>query len=220
MYGQQGPAYGQVPQGAGQSHPYGQIPQPGQQFAGGFGQQPQGYTPQANSGYVAVPGLGTVRVASFGQRFLARLIDSVVYVVVYGICFGVGVGALVSSASACTTDPTSGDTNCSGGGIGIAGFFVCLLVAGLFGLLYEWLMIALVGATVGKMALRLKVVNQSTGQPIGLGQAFIRQLIPYLGSILCGVGQLLVLLSPLMDNSGRMQGWHDKAANDLVIVKS
>ncbi|MDF0529104.1 RDD family protein [Tsukamurella sp. 8F] len=209
--------------------PYGQAPQAGQQYGGGFGQQyggglgqpPAGFIPQADSGFVAIPGLGNVRVAGFGQRFLARLIDAVIYAVVYAVCFGVAFAAVFSSAPTCTTDPNTYETSCTGGNsAGYVALFGIMLLAGLFGLLYEWLMIGLVGATLGKMALRLKVVDQATGRPIGLGRAFIRQLIPYLGSFFCGVGQLLVFLSPLMDNSGRMQGWHDKAANDLVIQTS
>jgi hypothetical protein len=31
-------------------------------------------------------------------------------------------------------------------------------------------------------------------------------------------GGVIVYLSPIFDNSRRMQGWHDKAAGDLVIV--
>jgi hypothetical protein len=45
----------------------------------------------------------------------------------------------------------------------------------------------------------------------------MRWLLPMIGSFLCYVGALLVYLSPLFDSSGRVQGWHDKAANTLVI---
>jgi hypothetical protein len=42
-------------------------------------------------------------------------------------------------------------------------------------------------------------------------------MIPFLGGLFCYIGALIVYLSPLFDNSGRLQGWHDKAANDVVI---
>ena len=40
-----------------------------------------------------------------------------------------------------------------------------------------------------------------------------------LGLITCGLGSVLVLISPFFDNTGRLRGWHDKAANSQVIKK-
>jgi uncharacterized RDD family membrane protein YckC len=77
--------------------------------------------------------------------------------------------------------------------------------------------VGLLGATLGKFALGIKVVNQNTGATIGLGRSFVRAVIPFLGGFFCYVGALLVYLSPLFDRSGRLQGWHDKAAGDLVV---
>jgi hypothetical protein len=37
------------------------------------------------------------------------------------------------------------------------------------------------------------------------------------GALVCFVGALLVYASLLFDRSGRIQGWHDKAAHDLVV---
>jgi hypothetical protein len=45
----------------------------------------------------------------------------------------------------------------------------------------------------------------------------VRPLIPFVASLFCSLLALAVYSSPLFDNSGRLQGWHDKAANDLVI---
>jgi len=33
----------------------------------------------------------------------------------------------------------------------------------------------------------------------------------------CGIGALLVYLSPFFDNTMRFQGWHDKFAETVVI---
>jgi hypothetical protein len=49
------------------------------------------YTPEAHTVCVEIPGVGPVPVASLGQRLLARLIDSVVYVVVFLVLAGTGV---------------------------------------------------------------------------------------------------------------------------------
>ena len=175
----------------------------------------QGYTPYAHGGYVDIPGVGVVPVAGIGQRLLARLIDSVIYFVVYWILFSIGVASVGLSGR--TVTDAYGNSTTEPSGAGLLGLLLALVLALAFGLLYEWLMVGLLGATLGKMALGVKVVNQSTGAVIGLGLAFVRQIIPFLGGLFCYIGALIVYLSPLFDNSGRLQGWHDKAANDLVI---
>jgi uncharacterized RDD family membrane protein YckC len=99
----------------------------------------------------------------------------------------------------------------------MAGYFLLLALLLGFGFLYEWLLIGLRGATLGKMALSIKVVNENTGQVLGLGGAFVRWLVFFLGNLACGIGLLVVYLSVFFDNSGRLQGWQDKVAHDLVI---
>jgi uncharacterized RDD family membrane protein YckC len=188
---------------------YGGYPPP----PGGY--PPVGYQPQAPNGLVTIPGLGTVPVATFSQRLLARLIDTLVYGVFYVIFLVVGV-ALAASTSHTVTDH-HGHTTSEPSGLGMLGFFLAFAVAMGGGLLYEWLMLAYKGATLGKMALGIKVVNQVTGQIPGYGPAFVRPLVPFAASLFCSLLTLLVYLSPLFDHSGRLQGWHDRAANDLVI---
>ena len=86
-------------------------------------------------------------------------------------------------------------------------------------LLYDWLCIANVGATVGKKALGIVVVDQRNGALLEPGPAFIRAVIPVAGALPLYIGTLLMYLSPLFDRSRRMQGWHDKVAHDLVVMK-
>ncbi len=100
-----------------------------------------------------------------------------------------------------------------------ATFFLMMAVIGGFLLLYEWLMIGLKGATFGKMAMGLRVARERDGQLPGLGSAFLRYIIPIAGAFLCYIGAVLVYLSPLFDNTGKQQGWHDKAAGTVVIKK-
>ncbi|MCZ9339531.1 RDD family protein, partial [Streptomyces sp. TRM76130] len=98
-----------------------------------------------------------------------------------------------------------------------ASFGVIFGIFMLIGVLYEWLMTGLVGATLGKLCVGIRVVKVDTGQKPGLGSSFIRYIIPVVGSFACGIGQLLVYLSPFWDKSGRQQGWHDKAASTMVV---
>ncbi|MGB3698195.1 MAG: RDD family protein [Gordonia sp. (in: high G+C Gram-positive bacteria)] len=205
-----------APGGTGGAHP-GHPSPPGYPAPAGWMPMGSAGSPPSAPGYGPSPGSGHAQIATIGQRFLARLLDTVLYAIVYGIGIGLGIGALAESME-CHRDAYGYQRCTDPSGAGIASFLILVAVVLVIGLLYEWLMIGLVGATLGKMAVRLRVVDQYTGQPIGLGSAFVRQLIPFLGAFVC-IGQLVVYLSPLFDSSGRMQGWHDKAANDLVIVR-
>ncbi|MFF9070714.1 RDD family protein [Streptomyces sp. NPDC014646] len=226
------PGYGYPQQGGApqQGQPgYGYPQQPGQPPQGqpgyGYPQQPPAPgTLQANNGYINVPNLGTVQIGTMGLRLGARLIDGLAIGVLYGIISAIGVAGalgLAKSTEDCTYGTAGYDSCMNDASAGfIATMFSMLAILVLVTLLYEWLMISLVGATLGKMALGLKVVKESTGQNPGLGAGFIRYIIPIVGAFLCYIGAVLVYLSPFFDNSGKLQGWHDRAAGTLVVKKS
>jgi uncharacterized RDD family membrane protein YckC len=217
------PAYG-YPQQA--QAGYGQQPaQPG--YGYGYPQAPPGGPAQAANGYVNLPGLGSARLATMGQRFLARLIDSGIYLVLYLIVLAMGIGSATSSASSiddCGSYMDPGYDACvqnaadqaSGFAAGIG---IILVISGVLVFLHEWLLVAFAGGTVGKLAMGLRVIKEKDGRYPGAGHGFIRYIIPMVGGFLCGLGALLVYLSPFFDNSGKQQGWHDKAAGTLVIKK-
>ncbi|MFJ8212720.1 RDD family protein [Streptomyces sp. NPDC096033] len=231
-YGQQQPPQGQPGYGYPQQAPQGVPPQAGYGYPQQPPQQPYGVPPQApgtlqaNNGYINVASLGTVQVATMGRRFGARLIDGLAISVLVWILMAIGLAGslgLADQVKDCGTDYASAayqqcvnDQAEAAGGM-IAALFGTLALIGIATLLYEWLMISFIGATLGKMALGLKVVKESTGQAPGLGGGFIRWIIPLVGSFLCGIGQLLVYLSPFFDNSGKLQGWHDRAAGTIVV---
>jgi uncharacterized RDD family membrane protein YckC len=178
---------------------------------------------RALGGTVDIPGVGPVRVASIRQRLPARLIDSLIYVFVYwlvGVLDISGITSLGASKGRTVTD-SYGNTVTELSGPAVLGLSAAVLIGAaialFFALLYEWLMVGLLGATLGKLALGIKVVNRSTGGRIGLGRSFVRAGIPFLGALFCYIGALIVYLSPLFDRSGRLQGWHDRAAGDLVV---
>lgn len=231
-YGQQQPPgygypqQGQPPQGQPQ---YGYPQQPGYGQNPGYAYPQQPGTVQGNNGFVNIPYLGTVQVASMGQRFLARLLDGLVATIVLAIAMFAGLAGAMGIAhkvksctgyeygSAAYNQCLHDQTAASSGALATAlGFMAAFAI---FALLYEWLMISFVGATLGKMALGLKVVKESTGQPPGLGAGFVRYIIPIVGVFLCYIGALLVYLSPFFDSSGKRQGWHDRAAGTVVIKK-
>ncbi|MEU6116053.1 RDD family protein [Streptomyces sp. NPDC047117] len=237
-YGQQ-PPQGQPGYGYPQQAPQGVPPQQGygypQQAPGvppqqGYGypqQQPPAGTVQANNGYINLA-TGPVLLATMGQRFLARLVDGLIVGVIMTIAMVAGMGSVVgiagNAAEDCGSYMDPGYDACMNeaaaqAGSGIAVMFGILGIFALFMLLYEWLMIGIKGATFGKMALGLRVVREATGQVPGVGAGFIRYIIPMVGAFLCYIGAALVYLSPFFDGTGKLQGWHDRAAGTVVIKK-
>jgi uncharacterized RDD family membrane protein YckC len=230
---QQGqPQYG-YPQQPPSQPQYGYPQQGGYQQQQGYGQNaPYGYpqqapgTIQANNGFINIAYLGTVQVATMGQRFLARLLDGVVASIVLTVAMFAGAASVLGiahKAQSCTTYDygTAAYDSCIHGQSSsmVATVFGFMGAFAIFALLYEWLMISLLGATLGKMALGLRVVKESTGQAPGLGAGFVRYIIPIVGVFLCYIGALLVYLSPFWDSTGKLQGWHDRAAGTVVIKK-
>lgn len=227
-YGQQPPQPGPYPQQA----PQGVPPQQGygypqQQPAQPYGYpqqqpgQPYGAYPQQGGPGGHFPQAGPGAPASMGRRLGGRLIDGVLIGIINAILTFAGLVGSASTVSDC--DPYASDyqscVNDASSSM-LASTFAVLGVVYLIMFLYEWLMIATVGATLGKMAVGIRVVNSENGGKPGFGGALVRILIPIAGVIACGIGQLLVFLSPFWDKSGRLQGWHDKAAKTAVVTNS
>jgi len=70
------------------------------------------------------------------------------------------------------------------------------------------------GQTVGKKAMGIRVIDFSSGGPIGYGRAFVRQLARILSGAPCYLGYLWMLWDK------ENQTWHDKLANDVVVPVS
>ena len=70
------------------------------------------------------------------------------------------------------------------------------------------------GQSFGKKQLGLVLVAESTGQPIGMGKAFLRDLAHLIDSLICYIGWLF----PLWDQ--KRQTIADKVMSTLVPVKA
>ncbi|MBC7290688.1 MAG: RDD family protein [Actinotalea sp.] len=138
-----------------------------------------------------------------GRRLLAAAVDGALALLVVGA--PVAVALLTRPAD----DPAAG-------GPGAA-----LLAASGVGLLAlavtQWVLLGRRGWTLGKRALSITVLSERSGFPPGLGAAFLRGLVPALSTVVPVIGPALVLASPLLDRSGRRQGWHDRAAGTVVV---
>jgi uncharacterized RDD family membrane protein YckC len=191
QYGQ--PQYGQPQYGQPQ---YGQ-PQYGQPPA--YGQPAYGQQPFGRPGFgpgAPVPGFPPgVEAAGMGQRLIARIVDACVLIPIYIVTLVLGMGS---------------DNN----GVLFGGYGLYLVASAA----YEIWMISDRGATVGKKAVSIKVVNLADGNVPSTGAAAKRYGFYVAVTVLtCGIGGLLIALSPLFDHSGRQQGWHDKFAGTVVI---
>ncbi|MGL5858441.1 MAG: RDD family protein [Angustibacter sp.] len=156
--------------------------------------QAPGVPPGSAPGATGIPGMG--------RRLVARIVDGLLLGVVLlplALVFGVFDSLTGSSTTASSVN------------FGFNG--VTLLI----GAVYEVGLIATRGATLGKQLLGIKVVTIETGARPDFGAAALRWLIPAIGAFVCGIGQLVVYASPLFDNTGRLQGWHDKVAKTQVV---
>lgn len=152
------------------------------------------------------------RVAAMGARLVARVIDVVLVGaavfplrLLFGF-LGLDQGPHYDESTREIVD---------GGSPLLRTLFVALGLAAAIG--YEIVLTANQGATVGKRAMRLRVVRRLDGALPGWGPATVRWLVPAAGALACLVGTLVVYASPLLDGSGFNRGWHDRLAGTVVI---
>ncbi|MEK2475992.1 MULTISPECIES: RDD family protein [Streptomyces] len=223
------PGYG-YPQGAPQQpqQPYGypqqgQVPPQGQPGYGGYPQQPA-----APYGQPGMPGMGMpgmpMGYASWGARVGALLLDGLMIGAVPIILYIIGGVMAASSVSSVTPDyshcPT-GDYTCIQNAANSAvssstpvGAIIVMALAWLIAVGGMFFLIAKeggTGQTPGKKALGIKVIKETTGQPMGFGMTFVRYICRYLNGLLCGIGWLW----PLWDEKN--QTFADKIVGTVVV---
>ncbi len=159
------------------------------------------------------PALVAPSYAHVGKRFVAFLIDGAGAGLLFGLVYGLGF--LFVDLPAGTYYP--GDPEFAAALsqmlVVIVLALAVLLAYGLCQLIWE----GRSGKTLGHLLLGMRVQSAEGGMPIGVGRAFLRSLVVAAGSLVIGIGQYVVLLSPLWDASGRRQGWHDKAGKAVVV---
>ncbi len=202
--------YGQNPgQNPGQD-PYAQGGQPAQNP---YGEAPYGQDPyaQGQSPYGQQPGFGApVAYSHWGKRVGSYLIDGLLTSVAQ-IPYIIGVIMAAGSVET-QVDPVTGAITQTGSTSPVA---VALMGIGIiFGIaFFIWNSCFKQGTTgysIGKGILGMKLIKIETGQPIGAGMAFVRQIAHILDSI-C----LLGYLWPLWD--AKRQTFADKIIGTVVI---
>jgi len=135
------------------------------------------------------------RYAGFWIRVLARLIDSVLLWIVF-FFLAMGFGGLFGVLRS-----------------GAAGVFSSVfLFSSLGAAAYEILLLARYGATLGKMALGIRVITASGG-PLTLGLAAGRYLAQLVSSATLTIGYLMAAFDP------EKRSLHDRICNTRVVLK-
>jgi len=194
-YGQGQPGYQQggysdqtqVPQqGYPGQAPQGYQAQPGYPAQPGYQNQPQGYGQGQGGGYAVNPSMYT----DWGTRVGAYLID-VAPIIAGWIVFAI-LAAIVGNSI-------------------FALFLYFLLFVGSIGWsVYNRWILGGQGQSFGKQKLNIKLISEETGQPIGTGQAFLRDLCHVLDGFFC-IGYLF----PLWDE--KRQTFADKILRTVVV---
>ncbi|MFJ7215267.1 RDD family protein [Amycolatopsis sp. NPDC098790] len=180
--------------------PYGQ-PSFGQQQPGGqqpFGQPGQApppygqpYGQQAPFGQPGTPFGAPQNYANWGQRAGALLIDQAPVIVIYLL-------AVILFVS---------------GAYGLGGALYGLgALAGIGWAVYNrWIQQGNTGQSLGKRILGIKLISEQTGQPVGAGSAFLRDLCHIADGAACYIG----FLWPLWDD--KSQTFADKIVSTVVV---
>ena len=108
--------------------------------------------------------------------------------------------------------------------LGVAGVLIGLilpdpvnsLVGLVLGLAYYGYMNGEMGQTVGKQALKIRVVHMDTGGTIGLGMGVVRYIVWGVLFVACVVPGVVNALFPLWDP--QRQALHDKVVKSQVVV--
>ncbi|BCK70303.1 hypothetical protein Srufu_042560 [Streptomyces libani subsp. rufus] len=201
-YGQQPPP---APHGAPQQPaPYGYPQQP----APGYGYPQQ---PVPGHGFPQQPVMpaGPGAYASWGSRFGAFLIDFLVAGLVPVLAVIVAV-FLEQSLQGCL-----GDSACQAAREKVR----VPIIIGLLVIALLWAVIANIvilvkegkGASPGKKAMKIRLIREENGQPLGFGRALLRRICHALDSAPCSIGYLW----PAWDAKG--QTFADKVMRTVVV---
>ena len=171
---------------------------------------PPAQDPQPAKGWATLGTGGTVQLARPASRLVARIIDGTIVGAV-DVIFLLLVGFFTAFDMG---DFLRGEEDIAIG-VNLASLAI--------GLLYEVGLIAARGQTLGKMALKVKVVRADNGLVPGWGKSAGRWLVPAIPALGWFIPSISFIgfLSPLVYVSLTWdkvrQGWHDKAAGTLVI---
>jgi uncharacterized RDD family membrane protein YckC len=190
-------------------------PPPPPPAGGGYQAPPQaatGYPPSAPAG-----GLPPEAYTPWATRALAWIID---YIPVF-IIVGIGIGLLLGTQeTACITDTSEYNLGefCATGAstLGQVSIFGVVPLLSLIYMLWNFgYRQGATGSSVGKSIMKFKIVSEKTGQPLGFGLSFVRELVYLVIYLACGLLWLIAVLFPLWDQ--KRQSLIDKLFNTIAL---
>lgn len=140
---------------------------------------------------------GTLPYATIGRRFSAVFLDGIIIDIVIFVPLFILLGASGVTARGRVNLPAAEN-------------LVIVLFQYLLPALYEILMIGKFGATLGKMAMSIKVVTPE-GQPISYGRSVGRYFGKMLSGIILGIGYFMAFWDP------EKRALHDRICHTRVI---
>ncbi|HEY8953589.1 MAG TPA: RDD family protein [Candidatus Dormibacteraeota bacterium] len=156
---------------------------------------PPGYAPPPQmGGYQPIAVASPGSYGGFWIRVVAYIIDAIILGIIGGILsvpLGVNYSDVNSLNSAAARTSNGID-----------------LVLSLVYFVGLW---TYMGGSIGQRILGMRVVDATSGQPIGLGKAVIRWLGLLLSFFVCFIGVIWVAFD------ARKQGWMDKIAGTVVV---
>lgn len=152
-------------------------------------------------------------LASWGARVGAGLVDMLILSIPFLLLFFVAVVPNIDVLR----DLEDGGTLTSGERSAIAGILIAILLFLVVWALYKPLFEGHNGQTLGKMAVKIRVIRAEDGERIGYGKAFFRW---FMSTLIGSVSPLNLVnyLWPLWDDDN--QTLHDKAARTIVVKAS
>lgn len=197
------------PQGGG----YPPLPPP----PGGGYQPPQAATAYPSPPVATGPWLPTEAYTPWFTRVLAWIIDYVPVTIIVGIGFAVLAG---TRETACMNDTSEYDLGefCSTG-VSTLGQISAFGIAPIIALAYVIWNLGYrqgeTGSSIGKTIMKFKVISEKTGQPLGFGMSFVREIIYLVAYFGCGILWLIAVLFPLWDP--KRQTMVDKIVSSICV---
>lgn len=146
--------------------------------------------------------LGSVDYAGFGARFLASLVDGIIVGAIYFVLMiPVLIMGVITAAGGGSELPTA-----------MLGLQLLFQGIGWILTVAYYVYFTAKGQTLGKKALKIRVVRAESGEAPGYTKAFLREVVgKMVSAMVFGLGYLWMLWD------GKKQTWHDKIAGTVVI---
>jgi uncharacterized RDD family membrane protein YckC len=144
--------------------------------------------------------------AGFWSRAAARVIDLLIIIAAFNLIY---LADRLGADAGLWTGIGLGEGSWTGAGLSMANVFRGLFFL-TFPVFYYVYLHAMYGQTFGKMAMKIKVVNED-GTPLDYRKAFLRWLGYFLCDLTFYIGYLWAAFDP------RKQGLHDKVCKTVVV---